>query len=282
MNLEGFGYRPRRFRRIVMLSISLVYFFVSATIQRLLGSRRLQAPVVLTYHAIHADETKLFERQMNDLRRRAEVVFPDTPAAPPNAVVITFDDALQSVLERALPILRSRGMPSTIFVPTGYLGAEPGWIDPRRNPQRVTGRVASVLELKDLDPALVRLGSHTVTHPRLAALDAKTLRAELRDSKAALEGIAGRGVRLLSLPYGSWSPAVIDAAGAEGYDCVFANVPVARNDSPGTKFIGRIDVSPRDWPWEFRLKIRGAYEWMSMAVPAKRELRRMFRSVQEA
>jgi peptidoglycan/xylan/chitin deacetylase (PgdA/CDA1 family) len=282
VHLEPLEFQSRGVRRILMLSISLIYFLFSATIDRVFGWRPLQKPIVVTYHSIHADEVSLFERQMDELSRQAEVVFPDASNTPRNAVAITFDDAFQNVFERALPVLKRHGMPSTIFVPTGYLGASPGWIKPHHNPQRASGCVATLEELKSLDPSLVRLGSHTVTHPRLAALNDDSLRDELRESRRTLENITGCPIDLLSLPYGSWNPKVIQAARAEGYDYVFANVPIVREGSRPTRVVGRIDVSPRDWPWEFRLKIRGGYEWMALAVPAKRELLRVFGRVEEA
>jgi peptidoglycan/xylan/chitin deacetylase (PgdA/CDA1 family) len=265
-----------------MFSISLIYFLSSETIGRVLGWRRPQKPVVLTYHSIHADEVGLFARQMDELRQQAKVVFADASNVPSNAVAITFDDAFQNILDRALPVLKQHGMPSTIFVPTGYLGTAPGWINPRRNSQRASGRVASSQELKSLNPGLVKIGSHTVSHARLAALSGDTLREELRESKRTLESIAGCRIGLLSLPYGSWNSKVMEMAGAEGYDHVFANVPIVREGSRATRFVGRIDVSPRDWPWEFRLKLRGAYQWMALAGPAKHELLKMVGKAQKA
>ena len=41
---------------------------------------------------------------------------------PPNAVVVTFDDAYRSVGEHAWPIMRNHGVPLTLFVPTAYPG----------------------------------------------------------------------------------------------------------------------------------------------------------------
>ena len=40
----------------------------------------------------------------------------------PRAVAITFDDACRSYFETALPILRELGIPSTLFVPVGWIG----------------------------------------------------------------------------------------------------------------------------------------------------------------
>jgi peptidoglycan/xylan/chitin deacetylase (PgdA/CDA1 family) len=142
------------------------------------------------------------------------------------------------------------------------------------------GPVASAEALKALDPRRVRLGSHSVSHPRLAELDDIRLQTELTASKSTLERITGTRVALLALPYGSCSPRVIAAAERAGYERIFANVPIVR--AIDSLLAGRVDVSPRDWPLEFRMKALGAYEWMALAVPAKREMLRVFGRPQAA
>jgi hypothetical protein len=41
--------------------------------------------------------------------------------------------------------------------------------------------------------------------------------------------------------------------------------------------IGRIGVTPHDWPLEYRLKVIGAYQWLPLAIAAKRWVRRVLR-----
>jgi peptidoglycan/xylan/chitin deacetylase (PgdA/CDA1 family) len=50
---------------------------------------------------------------------------------------------------------------------------------------------------------LVEIGAHTVTHPVLAALSASAQRAEIEQSRAALETIVAQPVRAFSYPFGS-------------------------------------------------------------------------------
>ena len=133
----------------------------------------------------------------------------------------------------------------------GILGVAPGWIDPARNPQRAAGSVASKGTLRAVDPRLVSLGSHTVTHAKLNAVDGQQLRQELSASKRALEDITGAPVCMLSLPYGSWSPRVVAAARQAGYAHIFTNVPVSHDQPVSNCPSGRVDVSPRDWSWSF-------------------------------
>jgi peptidoglycan/xylan/chitin deacetylase (PgdA/CDA1 family) len=69
-----------------------------------------------------------FEAQMEYLARLGRVVSLDDILAarrgdaelPPGAIAITFDDAYRDFAEHAWPAIRSRSLPVTLFVPTGY------------------------------------------------------------------------------------------------------------------------------------------------------------------
>jgi peptidoglycan/xylan/chitin deacetylase (PgdA/CDA1 family) len=259
-------------KRVVMLAISLVYAAGRAVFRVFAGRSGCAGNIVLTYHAVSENDMKRLDRQMAILARLTTPVFADATMVSNGRphVAVTFDDAFQHVFDRALPVLRNYGVPATIFVPTGYLGAEPGWAMARLHGQR-PGPVVSIESLRGTDGGRVRIGSHSVTHPRLASVDRSRLHDELSHSRRQLEEIVGYPVRLLALPYGSCNAQVIAAASETGYDTVYANVPI-RSGSDAPSLVGRVDVSPCDWPLEFRLKIHGAYEWMAMGIPAKRYL----------
>jgi peptidoglycan/xylan/chitin deacetylase (PgdA/CDA1 family) len=165
-----------------------------------------------------------------------------------------------------------------VFVPTGYIGQEPGWIERERG-VGAADRVAAAETLTAEWPIRVRLGSHTVTHPRLDRLDSARLLRELAESRKALEAMTGAPVRMLSLPFGACSPAVVAMAGQVGYEQIFANVPVTGRALEGVRLVGRVNVTPNDWPLEFSLKLRGAYGWMALGVPVKRRILKALRKV---
>ena len=238
--------------------------------------------VVLTYHTVRNDDAAHFERQMRWLKRETRPVFADATMVEAGgaSVAVTFDDAFQSVVDCALPILDRHAIPATIFVPTGYMGSSASWIS-SPSARDYVGPVASADQLRALDPSRVRLGSHTVTHPRLGGLTEASLDEELSDSKAVLEAMTGTRITMLALPYGSYSLNVVAAAVRAGYNRVFANVPVGPRRDGVDVIFGRVDVSPRDWPIEFHLKVYGAYGWMGLAVPAKREVLKVLGRAQE-
>lgn len=228
--------------------------------------------VVLTYHAVQGVELSRFLEQMQCLVRHCEPVFADdinrTHHRP--CVAVTFDDAFAHVFDRVLPQLAELRIPATIFVPTAYLGSPAAWLSAERP------KVVSRATLSKLNHELVRIGSHSVNHARLASVPPAQLMRELVESKQTLEEITGRDVTMLALPYSSHTEAVLDAARCAGYRAVFANVPINPSAGRSSLLVGRVNVSPGDWPMEFRLKIDGSYDWMTAALPAKRALLRLF------
>ena len=98
---------------------------------------------VLTYHRIGDVDTvaghpglvsasaSQFAEQMDFVRRRFRAVAlhdvlearENGRSLGPRAVLVTFDDAYRDFAEHAWPVLRSRGMPVTLFVPTAFPGS---------------------------------------------------------------------------------------------------------------------------------------------------------------
>jgi len=64
-------------------------------------------------------------------------------------------------------------------------------------------------DLTALDPGLVTIGSHSVSHPMLPRLDAAAARAEIVESRRRLEGKLGRAVEFFCYPAGAYSESVV-------------------------------------------------------------------------
>lgn len=167
---------------------------------------------------------------------------------------ITFDDAYRGVLDVALPELRSRKLPATIFVAPGILGDRTLWWDAVSDPslgapqprmrERILvegqGKVESARHLSGGDdwsemPRILRtatqtelgkltdedrlmIGSHSWSHPSLPRLEPDQLTGELVRSREWLQQrFAHLYLDVLSYPYGHHSREVCDAAEAAGY-----------------------------------------------------------------
>jgi peptidoglycan/xylan/chitin deacetylase (PgdA/CDA1 family) len=160
-----------------------------------------------------------------------------------------------------------------LFVPTGYLGRKSTWFDYGSiNP--VGEDVVSADELKYLVRQYkIEIGSHTVNHPNLVELSQDEARSEFRDSREALESMLDRKVNSISFPYGSYGEREMKLAKETGYDFCFTVLPQTEVGSIKPGLVGRVSVHPSDWDVEFKLKVLGAYRWMTWASAWKRKLK---------
>lgn len=261
-------------KRHVKAVLSLGFFGITSlgtVLARLIGLGRPRL-VVLYYHAVPARHRIEFARQLEAVCAGAEAVVPANfsgPATPGQLfVAITFDDAFTSVVKNALPELAARGMPSTIFTPSGALGRTPAWeMEEAAEDRAETVVTADVL--CGLASDLVSVGAHSITHPRLPQVDRQAASAEIAGSKAQLERLLGREVTLFAFPYGEYNEDVVDLCREAGYRHAFTIVPHVVDPTDGAFLRGRVSVKPNDGSLEFWLKMRGAYAWMPWASKLK-------------
>jgi peptidoglycan/xylan/chitin deacetylase (PgdA/CDA1 family) len=103
---------------------------------------------------------------------------------------LTFDDGAASDYEETFPILKEIGLRATFFVvPT--LVETPGYV--------------TWAQLREMVAAGMEVGSHSLTHPFVNALDRPGLEREFGESKRILESRLGLPIRSASLPRG-WEP----------------------------------------------------------------------------
>jgi len=142
-------------------------------------------------------------------------------------LVLCFDDGWNGAVECAAPVLAERRLPAFFFITTGLVG--------RRF-------FAGAAALRRLDPLLFTVGSHGVTHRMLSGLRPDDIRAELCDSRRALEDLLGRPVACLSVPGGAVSRRVVEIAEEAGYTSLFTSA-IGMNPMPGGyRCIARIGV----------------------------------------
>jgi peptidoglycan/xylan/chitin deacetylase (PgdA/CDA1 family) len=229
---------------------------------------------ILYYHSIKNWEAKKFARQLDLLLKIATpVAAGETRGLEPNRhyFAITFDDAFVSVLEKALPEILKRNIPCTIFVPSAFLGRIPAWrADNRFRDEWET--VASADQLKKLNPKLVTIGSHSLTHSHLGELPQHDVEWELTESRAHLENVLERRVTLMAFPYGQFTRTHLELAAKAGYERVFGTSSRTAAMTAAEFVADRIPGHPGDWACEVRLKVYGAYSWQSPLSHVKQKL----------
>lgn len=266
-------------KRLLKLLISLLlhgWDLARGLLSKLCGRKPPGCCVVLYYHAVTDQQRGEFAKQMDLLLRIAKPVSADnqTPLVPGQRyAAVTFDDGFTSVVQNALPELRKRSIPATIFVPTGSLGRSPLWITDPDSPSRKE-TVLSAEELKGLrGTRLLTIGSHSVNHPNFLKSEPAQARAELAESKSTLEQILGCEVTLFSFPHGAHNEVVDRQAREAGYRRVFTIEPRLSFQQTSVFIIGRTLADPSDWSPEFQLKLLGAYRWLAPISALKSRLR---------
>jgi peptidoglycan/xylan/chitin deacetylase (PgdA/CDA1 family) len=244
----------------------------------LTDQRRRGYCIIFYYHAISTADRNRFAAQMDvAMKWSSPIAVGCTKPLQDGKTYfsVTFDDALQSVADNALPELRRRNIPTTIFVVTRSLDQLPTWIKQECHTS-TTDKVMSADTLKNSMSDLVVYGSHSLTHPYLSHVDDAEACRQITLSRFELQSLLGVQVTLFSFPYGAFDEDHVRSCRDAGYQRVFTTLPRPAIFDPEEFVCGRIVVDPTDWSLEFFLKLQGAYSWLPWAFSLKRNLKLAF------
>jgi len=121
---------------------------------------------------------------------------------PPRPLLITFDDGHLNNYTTAFPIMKKYGFTGVLYIVANYMGVD----------QYMTAD-----QIKEMAAAGWEVGSHSISHADLTALDPYRQRYEVVESRTILEEALGVPVRTIAYPFGISSPGVIDYAHFAGY-----------------------------------------------------------------
>jgi peptidoglycan/xylan/chitin deacetylase (PgdA/CDA1 family) len=198
---------------------------LSWVLRRLLPERK-GALAILMYHRVTGDsgleldiDFRDFEAQMRWLAGYGEVVslgdaLNGAKGAMPVAhdrptFVLTFDDAFRDFYTHAWPILRSFGLPSTLYVPTGFV-EHPERVPLSRGVRRGVALAPVSWDMLEelVDSPLVTIGAHTHDHYELPLLSDDRIEEELGQCDDLLWERLGVQVEHFAYPRGLWDERV--------------------------------------------------------------------------
>ncbi len=217
---------------------------------------------ILCYHSVGTPEWGINDVSPARFRRQLESAldagYTFVPAGqlsryPTNGercLAVTFDDGLRSVATNGAPILAELGIPLTVFIVSAWaegkheLGPE---------------LFLNWREIEELAQTGVTIGSHSVTHPDFARLDARAAAWELVESREMIRRRTGIDVDEFSIPFGlakNWSTVAGEAAREAGYTRVYAQADELRlPDTEPRTFITNVDRQ-----LIFRAALDGAFD----------------------
>jgi peptidoglycan/xylan/chitin deacetylase (PgdA/CDA1 family) len=207
--------------RVFLLLILFNVFFFPGSPASFAGNFPNGIPVLLYHHV--TDEkthlpkltvsTEVFDMQLARLKQAGfETITADDligymsgkgAALPAKPVLISFDDGYDDNYFNAFPILKKYGFRATIFMVGVNIDAS----------HRLSAK-----QIKEMSEYGIDFGAHSVTHRDLTSIAPSELRKETRKSKAAIEKITGKKVKLFSYPYGIYNLPVWEDVEFAGFD----------------------------------------------------------------
>ncbi len=164
-------------------------------------------PLVLYYHHVHPTLRHYCSVTPSDLRRGLELVLSafeggsqDPHCAASRvvgggdrpSVLVTFDDGYADVLDHGLAVLDDLGVKAVMFLVTSWVG--------RRTPD-TSQSCMTWADARSLAAQGHVIGAHTVTHPKLSALDGGCQTSQIEGSVAKVSSEVG-GCVPFAYPYG--------------------------------------------------------------------------------
>ena len=234
------------------------------------GAPAPRAVRVLCYHSISDLEgagvlepygipAPRFRRQLRMVARHFSFVEADEfsrylngGGVPRRAVLLTFDDCYQDLVDEALPVLQELHVPAIAFAVTDRIGQVNEW-DAKSGHRRLA--LVAAEGLSRLAESRVAIGSHTRTHPRLDRLPPEQVAAEIQGSVENLEALGLGRPSLLAYPYGRYDAEVERAAAEAGFVGAFTTKPGLAHPGGDPFAIPRIEIFRDDGPTRFAWKL---------------------------
>lgn len=129
-------------------------------------------------------------------------------------IIITFDDADESVYINAFPILKPYGFKTTLFVISNFVGKENTW---DANLGGIYSKHLDWQQIRELSNQGWEIGSHTATHRDLLGLARREAEEEIYISKEIISEEIGKPIHFISYPFNRFDENIISLAQRSGY-----------------------------------------------------------------
>lgn len=237
---------------------------------------------ILLYHSVNDPDSndrlginvslEDFYEQMKFLKEKRYNVLPlkelihrikTQETIPSDSVAITFDDGYNKNLTEILKTLSKYGFPATFFVTVDYIQ---GKTDTSRDVYWTQWSFLTQEELEEILKSGHDIGSHSITHRNLDTLPIEDIEAETSKSKHILQNMLNTDIDLFSYPHGKFNEEAKEILKKNGY-LAACNSITGKNDWNADIFsLRRTPINGRDSFFEFKKRLRGCYDWMSVLL----------------
>ncbi len=192
--------------------------------------------------------------------------------SPRKPIAITFDDGFRDFHTAAFPALQKHGFTATMYVATGFIGADRKKFKDRE--------CLTWGEIAELQRTGMEFGSHTVNHPVLVKLGWPEIEAELRESKTDLEQKLQCTIPAFAHPFAypqenhEYTVRFSRTLQKLGYQSCVTTVigRVRSSDDPFS--LKRLPANSCDDRPLLSAKTRGAYDWLGVPQAFARRAKR--------
>ena len=162
---------------------------------------------------------------------------------PRRALLLTFDDCYQSLVDVALPVLRELGVPAVAFAVSEKIGGSNDWDEHLGAPAL---KLADTTALKDLESSGIEVASHSCNHRNLNTLSDEELCNEVNQSPEKLRSIGLEPIPLFAYPYGEHDQRVRNAVQIAGFDAAMTTEYGIVGLTPNRYRLPRVEIMAGD------------------------------------
>ncbi len=174
---------------------------------------------------------------------------------PDHSVIIATHDGYRDNYVYGFPVLKKHSFPATFFLTTGSIGGT-----------LFGEQMLSWQQVCEMSNWGIEFGAHSVTHPFLTKLPLAKAKAEIAESKLAIENVLGKEVTSFCYPFGDFNEPVKKMVQEYAYLGACTISPGKNTLRTDPFALMTTEISAKDTLFDFEKKLAGAYDFWHWGI----------------